>query len=252
MSPGESVLGISWNEDHHVHTDRSDDGHDSAAAVLAAASVRGLTRVVISDHVRADTAWVGEHVAGLRRLPTPVGVTLLVGVETKMLDSDGRLDLPARLPRLDRVLIADHQWPGPGGPVTPRLVIEALAENRLSPQAVVDELVGAMCRAVARVEGAQLAHPFSLLPKVGLSEDLVDKDHLSALSSAVLSADAVVEVNEKWRCPSGRILSALSADGVRLVASTDAHHAHEVGRYSALPIHLSKAAPERTTVASLT
>jgi putative hydrolase len=126
------------------------------------------------------------------------------------------------------VLLADHQLPVPDGPLSPRAVRE---RGDLTPTDVVELLVGATVRALHRVARAQLAHPFSLLPKLGLSEDDVPDDLLDALADAARATGTPVEVNEKWRCPGPRVVGRLRAAGVELVASTDAHAAADVGRY---------------------
>jgi putative hydrolase len=101
----------------------------------------------------------------------------------------------------------------------------------LSSAAIVDTLVGAMIGAMAAVEHAQLAHPFSLLPKMGLTEDDLLAEHLSALCSAASAHGTWVEINEKWACPGPRAIEAFAAAEVTLVASSDSHHRRDVGRY---------------------
>ena len=154
-----------------------------------------------------------------------------------MLDATGRLDLPSGLrtgpdrpDRVDRVLIADHQYPSPVGPWAPSRVLAERAAG-LSTAAIVDTIVGAMIGAMAAVEHAQLAHPFSLLPKIGLTEDDLQADHLSALCAAASAHGSWVEINEKWACPGPRVIQAFAAAGVTLVASSDSHHHRDVGRY---------------------
>ena len=64
-----------------------------------------------------------------------------------------------------------------------------------------------------RVEHAQLAHPFSLLPKMGLTEDDLLDDHLSALCAAASATGTWVEVNEKWACPGPQAIERLCGRG---------------------------------------
>ncbi|WP_214404809.1 PHP domain-containing protein [Pseudonocardia lacus] len=224
--------------DHHVHSTFSDDAESTLAENVAAARQAGLDQIRLVDHVRASTTWVPEfcrRTAALR--PTAQGITIRTGVEAKMLDATGRLDLPPGLrtdpdrpDRVGRVLIADHQYPSPVGPWSPSRVLDERAAG-LSSDAIVDTLVGAMIGAMAAVEHAQLAHPFSLLPKVGLTEDDLLADHLSALCAAALAHGTWVEINEKWACPGPRAIEAFATAGVTLVASTDSHHHRDVGRY---------------------
>jgi putative hydrolase len=224
--------------DHHVHSTFSDDAESTVAENVAAAQQAGLDQIRLVDHVRASTTWVPEfcrQTAALRS--TAQGIAVLTGVEAKMLDATGRLDLPPGLrtdpdrpDRVGRVLIADHQYPSPVGPWPPSRVLDERAAG-LSSATIVDTLVGAMIGAMAAVEHAQLAHPFSLLPKMGLTEDDLLAEHLSALCAAASAHGTWVEINEKWACPGRRAIEAFAAAEVTLVASSDSHHRRDVGRY---------------------
>lgn len=221
--------------DHHIHSTFSDDATSTVAENLAAARQRGLRTVCVSDHVRSDTGWLGEYVNEVRRAADQTDLEVLCGAEVMLLDQSGRLDLPAERPRLDRVLIADHQYPGPHGPDVPGAVKARIDVGMMTPEEVVDGLVGATVAAVGQTPDAQLAHLFSLLPKVGLDESDVDDDQLVRLARACQENGAVVEVNEKWGCPGPAAIAAFRAAGVTLVPSTDSHRAEDVGHYERVP-----------------
>lgn len=241
--------------DHHVHSTFSDDAVSTLADNVAAARAVGLTAIRLVDHVRASSSWMPDFLVAMAALRSAHDLALLdeddpgggqraadvggplrvgTGVETKIMDASGRLDLPPDLPRgpdgFGRVLIADHQYPGPDGPWTPQRVLAERAAG-LPTEQLVDTLVTAMIRATERVVDGQLAHPFSLLPKIGLDEDDIGDDHLRALAAACAATGTVVELNEKWACPGARTLRALTDSGVTVVASTDSHRADGIGRY---------------------
>jgi putative hydrolase len=214
--------------DFHVHSTFSDDAVSTIAENIAAASARGLHELRLVDHVRVSTTWVPEFLAAVAAEPVPEGLTVFTGVETKILDSSGALDVP---PGYDgAVLIADHQFPGTDGPWSPRETSERI-RNGLTPEDALDLLVGALVGAMASVERGQLAHCFSILPKIGLSEAQLSDEHLATWATAAASTGTVVEINEKWACPGPRAISAARSAGVTLVASTDSHVASDVGRY---------------------
>ena len=221
--------------DHHVHSTWSDDATSSPLENLVAARDAGLSSIRMVDHVRTSTTYVPEFLAEIASLPGIDGLEVLTGVEAKILDASGRLDLPPDLvvgpAGVDRVLIADHQFPGPDGPWSPRRTLEEI-EGGLAPQDALDLLVEATVRAMYLAGRGQLAHLFSLLPKIGLHERDLSDEHVAAVASAALRTDTTVEVNEKWRCPGPRVVLALAAAGVTLVGSTDSHEASSVGRYS--------------------
>jgi putative hydrolase len=229
--PGGLAGGDVLAGDHHVHSTFSDDATSTIAENVAAARERGLDTVVMTDHVRTGTTWLAEYVAAVAAVAAGSDLRVLCGVETKVLDRAGHLDLPPGLPPLDRVLIADHQYPGPDGPLTPVEVRQLLADGRLTAADVTESIVDATTAALGRTDHPQLAHLFSLLPKVGLTESAIDVDQLRRLAEAARDTGAVVEVNEKWDCPGPAAVAAFRAAGVSIVASTDSHRAADVGRY---------------------
>lgn len=223
-------IGVDW----HTHSDWT-DGADSIDAMADAAVAVGLRSWGLSDHVRHDSTWLPEYATAVRSLHRD-GLQIHCGVETKIMDTTGRLDLPSDLPLLDYLLIADHQFPGVDGPEHPSSVRDRLAAGHTTPSAVVEQLVEATAAALRSSPlPATVVHPFSLLPKCGLDEELVTDELLDVLAAACSAVNGAVEVNEKWRCPSSRVLSGLLHRGVRVVAGSDAHRSADVGRYTYLP-----------------
>ncbi len=222
---------MALDEDHHVHSTFSDDAVSTVAENVRAARDRGLRVLCLADHVRQGSPWVPDFVAAVRELRRPAGIEVLAGVEAKILNAAGELDLPPSLQGVDRVLIADHQYPGDHGPVPPQDMRDALARRQCSAADVIDGLLAATLGALDRVALPQLAHLFSLLPKMGLNEADVPGPALDHLAEGCFRAGARVEVNEKWACPSARTVRALAAAGVPLVASTDSHDCATIGRY---------------------
>lgn len=217
--------------DHHVHSTFSDDAVSTLEENVAAAHAAGLAELRLVDHVRTSTTWVPEFLAAVAALEIPDGLTVHTGVEAKLLDATGTLDIPPGLAGVDRILIADHQFPGPDGPWSPRETSERIAQG-LAPDDALDLLVEGLIAAMRRHPGNQLAHCFSILPKVGLGEADLGAERLDAWAHAASATETVVEVNEKWACPAPASLAAARAAGVRLVASTDSHVASDVGRYT--------------------
>lgn len=234
--------------DWHVHSTFSDDAVSTLEENVAAAHARGLRAIRLIDHVRADTTWVPDFLAAVRDLAVPDGLTVRTGVEAKILDAAGTLDVPADLVvgpgGVDGIVIADHQFPGPDGPWSPTRAIAALAAGELSSAEAVAMLVHATVAAMESAGGgAQLAHPFSILPKIRLSEDDIPDDLLRAWAEGAVRTGTRIEVNEKWACPSPRAVRAARAAGAELVASTDSHRAEDVGRYDRVVGILHAATP---------
>ncbi|MFE5240340.1 MULTISPECIES: PHP domain-containing protein [unclassified Streptomyces] len=219
--------------DLHTHTDFS-DGRDPLDQVVAAAETAGLHTLVLTDHVRADTTYLPAYVAAVRAARATTSVRLVCGVEAKILDTDGRIDLPEDLTGVEHIALADHRFPLPDGPAHPGTVRALVDEGKLTSSEALRLLVQATARAVTRIppgRGAHLAHLFSVLPKSGLDEDDVDEVLLAPLAVACREHGIAVELNEKWRCPSVRTATLLSRAGVTLAAGSDAHRADAVGLF---------------------
>ncbi|HEY5230250.1 MAG TPA: PHP domain-containing protein, partial [Galbitalea sp.] len=147
--------------DFHVHSTFSDDAHSTIAENLAAASAAGLAEIRLVDHVRQSTTWLPEFLAAVRAAPQHAGLTVRTGVEAKILNARGGLDLPPGLVvgpgGVDAVLIADHQFPGLDGAWSPEVTRQKL-DAGLRVSDALDLLIGATVAAMESVEFGQLAH----------------------------------------------------------------------------------------------
>ncbi|MGM1017389.1 MAG: PHP domain-containing protein [Actinomycetota bacterium] len=217
--------------DHHVHSTFSDDAVSTLEENVGAAHAAGLRTLRLVDHVRRSTDWVPEYLAAVRALRVPEGLSVLTGVEAKILDAAGTLDIPPLPDGIDRILIADHQFPTDDGPVGPTAVRERM-EAGWAADDVLDAFVTSVIASMRRYPGNQLAHCFSILPKIGLAENQLGAERLEAWARAAAETDTLVEVNEKWGCPEPASLAALRVAGAEIVASTDSHVASDVGRYA--------------------
>lgn len=240
---------LRFDEDHHVHSTFSDDAVSTLAQNVALARERGLRVLCLADHVRRDTDWVPDFLSAVAALRPVPGLEVLAGVEAKILDRAGHLDLPEGAAGADRVLIADHQFPGDHGPVDPRRMREAITAGQITRPEVISCLVDATAAALttAALQAAarpQLAHLFSILPKMGLDEAAVPDQAIGYLAQQAREAGALVELNEKWACPSVRTLRAFAAAGVPVVASTDSHYCRDIGGYAVARRITGHASPE--------
>ncbi len=222
-------------DDYHVHSTWSDDAVSPLEDNLASAARRGLRTICMVEHVRRSSEWVPEFVAAADALRPRRDLRVLIGVEAKILDVEGAIDLPPGVDGLDHVLIADHQMPVGDRCCTPREIVSLLQDGTVVVDELVTGLVDATVGAVKACDHAILAHLFSILPKVGIEEDDVPDAAIAHLAQGVAASGAWVEVNEKWACPSVRTLRYLAGAGVPLVLSTDAHHCDRVGAYDWAP-----------------
>jgi putative hydrolase len=222
---------MNLRQDMHVHSTFS-DGRDAIEDNVAQAERLGLTAFGCVDHVRADTAWVPEYAAAVRRVRVTTGVRLVCSIEAKLLDTTGALDLPAALDGVEAIFAADHQVPLEDGPAHPREVRERLQRGDLRTEAVLEAIVTATARSLDRAHPVVIAHLFSVLPKIGLDEAAVPEDLLRHLASECKRTGQSVEISERWRCPSARTLRPFAEYGVPIVLSTDSHSSETIGRYA--------------------
>jgi putative hydrolase len=218
------------DQDMHVHSTYS-DGAGSVAENLIEAERMGLVAMTCVDHVRRDTDWVTAFTEEVRDLGTGTDIDLRSGIEAKILDASGELDLPTETGEVDRIYAADHRVPLDDGPADPAAVRIAISRGEADAAAVIDSIVTATANAVARHPNVVIAHLFSVLPKLGLEESAVRVDSLERLAGAAAAAGALIEIDERWRCPSARTLRPFHDAGVPILLSTDSHSPDSIGRY---------------------
>ena len=235
--------GAWWAADDHVHLPRP-DRPGTIDTLLDAAVDRGLARVTLV--LQPDTGQVVDVRrsvdAARERLSTRRGDGLEVraGVEVDVLDRSGRLDQPDRLEGADVVLIAEHRFPGPDGPLDPAVVGRWLRDGAVDARSVVELLIGGLIEAVGRSRRpAVLAQPLSLLPRLGLTEGQVPSEWLRALALRCRVTGSAVEVSERWACPGVAVVRLFHEEGVRLVAGSGADRPAGVGRWTSVRRTLS-------------
>jgi putative hydrolase len=220
----------SLDQDMHVHSTYS-DGASTVAQNIAAAARVGLSALTCVDHVRRDTGWARQFAEEVRSLGEEASLVVRSGLEAKILDTSGELDVPEDTGGADRIYAADHRVPMEDGPADPAEVREAIEGGRSDPDEVLSSIMAATANAVERYPGVVIAHLFSVLPKIGLDETAVPAESLERLAAATAANGAAIEIDERWRCPSARTLRAFHAAGVPILASTDSHAPETIGRY---------------------
>jgi len=231
MGNARQIAGpLSLKEDLHIHSTFS-DGQGSLQEIHDRALRRGLERICFVDHVRRETAWVPTYVRAVQDLRRRSAIELLCGVEAKLLDEDGTLDLPEEVDACDVVVVADHRLPFEDRCLKPEEARRLLETGQVTSKRLIEGLIRATCQSLKCSKSVIVAHLFSILPKIGLSEGDVDKCLILELGKQLRAARAVVEISERWRCPGAETLDLLARCGVAIVASTDSHDLASIGRF---------------------
>lgn len=219
-------------QDMQVHSTFS-DGRDTVADNVAEAEAIGLLEMTCVDHVRRDSDWVPEYVATVTALREQTAVRLHCGIEAKLLDTSGRLDLPEEgLDGVDWIYAADHQIPMEDGVHHPDEVREGIGSGRYEPQRVIAGIMAATESCLPQHPGRiTIAHIFSIFPKIGVREDDVPAELIESLAQKTYATGNRIEVNERYRTPSAATLRPFVRRGVPLLMSTDAHRRDAIGRY---------------------
>lgn len=224
-------MSLRWPfEDMHVHSTFS-DGAATMEENIARAHELGMRRITCVDHVRRDTDWLPDYVAAVETLRGQTELEIFCGIEAKILTLDGELDMPDDTTGVDRVYIADHQMPGADGPIHPAAAKESLEAGETSTEQVLAELIQATSRAISGEPRGVIAHLFSILPKLGLSEADVPGALIAELAEATRTAGGRVEIDERWRCPGPDTVRHFHARGVPVLASTDSHRLDTLGQF---------------------
>lgn len=217
-------------QDMHVYSTFS-DGQNTIEENVAEAERIGLTELVFADHVRFDSKWVPDYVAAVSRCREQTSVVLHCAVEAKILDTYGRLDLPRNLKGVEAVYVVGHQPPSPDGPMSPRSTRERIEARDLDSRMVLSWLVAGTAAALYCHEHVVIAHLFSALPTLGLSEGDVPAEMVDSLVVAAAESDARILVGERWRCPTIRTMRPFLQHGVPVLLGTGSKNRETIGRY---------------------
>lgn len=222
--------------DAHVHTGFA-AGRDSVGVVVSAADQAGLTSLTLADQVGPDTTWLPAYADAVRRARRRTELSLRVAGEVEVVQPDGWLAMPADLAQLEALSVAVSRLPAATGPIATRDVRAMLAAGELTAEQVAERLTEATIHGLERASRyapTQLARPMSLLAQVGLDDEVMTADLITALADACRQTGTQVEISEAWRSPSPRVVALLRAAQVTVVPASDARYAAEVGHWQYL------------------
>ena len=201
--------------DLHTHTIASGHAQNTIYEMARMASKRGLLLLGITDHgPRSKGVCKGDYFRNLKMTPrTAAGQKLLLGVELNIYDFDGSVDLPKEVQKEMDLCVASFH-------------------DGIMPHGSEEENTRAMIKAMANPFVNILGHPDDGRFPVRYEEVI----------KAAVEYHVLIEVNNHSLMPEGfrthtwengkRILELCEKYSARVILSSDAHEASEVGDHS--------------------
>lgn len=221
LAPVQAVLqGSVPRVELHAHTTWT-DGTDSVADMYARAVATGIQLFNFSEHARRSSGdWFGAFADEVRALPKSP-CRALVGVEVKVLDFTGALDVSEQvLGHCDLVMGSVHRFPG-------ETDAEAGTRNRQVSEAIETEFQ-LMCGVLDNQTIDILGHPFGMCyRRFGI---VPPDDMMRAVIAKAASTSIAFEINARYHPEPQRLVTWCKEAGARVSLGSNAHRMAEVGR----------------------
>jgi putative hydrolase len=225
---------ICFKEDWHVSSTFS-DGSGGVEENVHAAEALCLRSLCVVDTARRFSDWAGELSEACAKADRRAAVRVRSGIEVEVLDVAGRVDLPRQASRVDRLFVAAGRLPTPSGPLDVETARRQIESGRVPAARAMEWLVRAYAGASRRHEGVVLAHPFSILPRLGIDPEKIHPAFVRWLAGELRKGGASVEVNEARRSPSRTALDCFLTAGIPVLAGTGAESPELLGAYTWAP-----------------
>ncbi len=205
--------------DYHMHTDWT-DGADTIAVMHEAAEEAGLQEILFSEHARESSADWFPGFAGAVRERDHSKCRALVGVEVKVREFDGSLDLSETVAKECTMIMASvHRFPGETGQIKG-------TTGGLTGQEAIDIEYRLSCAAIENPQTTILGHPFGMsisrfgvIPPEWLFRDLIRccRDH-----------GVGFELNSRYHADTPTLLKWCQEEDGLISLGSNAHAANEV------------------------
>jgi putative hydrolase len=225
---------IRFDEDWHVSSTFS-GGRATVAENVHAAEALGLRSLCVVDKVHRTSIWVRDLVDACDAANRNAALEVRSGVEVEVLDTSGTLGMPPNTAHVDYLFITADRLPTPTGPVYPEVAREQIEAGELFAARAVEWLVRAYANAMRRDDAVVLAHPFSILPRLGIDPNAIHPAYVRWLAGVMLENEACSEVNESWHAPSPLVVDCFLTAGVTILAASGSCSPQDLGRFKWCP-----------------
>lgn len=200
---------------HTIHT----DGKDTPQAMAAAARSSGIDEVLFSEHVRHTSTYYSKFVDEIRGITIP-GLSIKVGIETKVLNTEGYLDCSPEIAALtDGILGSVHSPPAIGdGTIA--------SWSLLAPEDAIDLEFHLAMAIVTNSRAHVLAHPMGIAVTRFQSKPL---DQLAELARACAKYDKAFELNTRYCSDPVTWTHIVRESNCKVSFGSDAHRVADVG-----------------------
>ena len=202
--------------DYHLHTNYT-DGSASPKAMAEAAASAGVAEMLFTGHVRHTSTYWPEFRRDVLGLTVP-GLNVMVGVETKVLDTDGTLDCSADVASMcDAIVASVHRPPQSEG---------VDSWSQLDVDAAVDLEFRLAMAIVTKSRANVLAHPMGMtVSHLGLNP----LEQLFELAQACKEYEKAFELNTKYCSSPDDWIEIVKRAGCQVSLGSDAHKPADVG-----------------------
>jgi putative hydrolase len=151
-------------------------------------------------------------------------IKVLSGIESKVLDFNGKLDATEHMIQtVDLVVASVHRIPSLHS-MDGDLFIDNMNQNKACFR---DLYLRALCGVAFNPEVDVVGHPFHLTQAIGVKE--IGRDRKTEIAKLFSAHGKAVEINSSYHVPDLEFLKICLKEGVKISIGSDAHRFEDVG-----------------------
>lgn len=223
--------------DLHIHTTFS-DGKNTLVEYAGEAIKIGYKTIAFTDHICDYTNYLEKYISEIKELKKQFQgkLTILAGIESKVINPSGELDLPDNFhvfrDNLEWILAAFHRIPKGHKDY---FSSEEIVNNKKD---ALKQWNSAMLNTLQNPLVSGIAHPTAILQKYSIP---LTQDQKKTIAQTALSNNKQLEFNMKYRVPDDEFVDILKCFGTKLFLGSDSHSIKEFQAYSS---HIKEIADE--------
>lgn len=208
----------STSSDYHIHTTYT-DGTASVVEMAEAAVSNGVSKILFSEHVRHTSKYFQSFMSEVRKLQYS-GLETYLGVETKILDTEGSLDCsPQIASKCDAIIGSVHSLPrNKNGDV--------VSWSQLELESALEAEFQLALAVVKRSRAHILGHPMGMVIK---NFKLQPTEYLYKLACACRDSNKAFELNSHYCLNSHTWIDIVKGVNCKVSFGSDAHATSGVG-----------------------